>query len=147
MYGDTKEPESALGQPEAMVRPGSSPYPTAPGWCIGPRAASRDARKHSTPGFCESSNIDWFQPTTPAGPLPRALSSTLTNTQWLEKIYTLTRPSSGTTSVSGMFYGYVQQLMGTSLLARPDKTWSIGEGNGKPLQYSCLKDSMNSMKR
>ena len=28
-----------------------------------------------------------------------------------------------------------------------DKTWSTGEGNGKPLQYSCLEDPMNSMKR
>ena len=27
-----------------------------------------------------------------------------------------------------------------------DKTWSIGEGNGKPLQYSCLENPMNSMK-
>ena len=27
------------------------------------------------------------------------------------------------------------------------KTWSTGEGNGKPLQYSCLKNPMNSMKR
>ena len=25
--------------------------------------------------------------------------------------------------------------------------WSTGEGNGKPLQYSCLKNPMNSMKR
>ena len=25
--------------------------------------------------------------------------------------------------------------------------WSIGEGNGKPLQYSCLENPMNSMKR
>ena len=25
--------------------------------------------------------------------------------------------------------------------------WSTGEGNGKPLQYSCLENSMNSMKR
>ena len=24
---------------------------------------------------------------------------------------------------------------------------STGEGNGKPLQYSCLENSMNSMKR
>ena len=79
--------------------------------------------------------------------MPRALSSTLTNTQWLEKVYTIMRTSSGTTSVSGMSYGYVQQLMGMSLLARPEKTWSIGEGNGKPLQYPCLEDSMNSMKR
>ena len=28
-----------------------------------------------------------------------------------------------------------------------DKTSSIEEGNGKPLQYSCLEDPMNSMKR
>ena len=28
-----------------------------------------------------------------------------------------------------------------------DKTWSTGEGNGKPLQFSCLENPMNSMKR
>ena len=28
-----------------------------------------------------------------------------------------------------------------------EKTWSTGEGNGKPLQYSCPDNSMNSMKR
>ena len=28
-----------------------------------------------------------------------------------------------------------------------DKMWSIGEGNGKPLQYSCLEDPMTSMER
>ena len=28
-----------------------------------------------------------------------------------------------------------------------DKTWSTGEGNDKPLQYSCLANPMNSMKR
>ena len=28
-----------------------------------------------------------------------------------------------------------------------DKTWSTGEENGKPLQYSCLKNHMNCMKR
>ena len=28
-----------------------------------------------------------------------------------------------------------------------DKTWSIGERNSKPLQYSCLENPMNSMKR
>ena len=27
------------------------------------------------------------------------------------------------------------------------KTWSTGEGNGKALQYSCLENPMNSMKR
>ena len=28
-----------------------------------------------------------------------------------------------------------------------DKMWSTGEGNGKPLQYSCLENPMNSMKK
>ena len=28
-----------------------------------------------------------------------------------------------------------------------DRMWSTGEGNGKPLQYSCLEIPMNSMKR
>ena len=28
-----------------------------------------------------------------------------------------------------------------------DRMWSTGEGNGKPLRYSCLENPMNSMKR
>ena len=28
-----------------------------------------------------------------------------------------------------------------------DETWSTGEGNGKPLEYSCLENPMNNMKR
>ena len=28
-----------------------------------------------------------------------------------------------------------------------DKMWSTGERNGKPLQYSCLENPMNSMKK
>ena len=30
---------------------------------------------------------------------------------------------------------------------RSDRMWPTGEGNGKPLQYSCLENPMNSMKR
>ena len=33
------------------------------------------------------------------------------------------------------------------MMESSDKTWSIGEGNGKPLQYSCLENPMNNMKR
>ena len=33
------------------------------------------------------------------------------------------------------------------MVQRSDKTWSTGDGNGKPLQYSCLENPMNSMKR
>ena len=28
-----------------------------------------------------------------------------------------------------------------------DRMWSTGEGSGTPLQYSCLENPMNSMKR
>ena len=30
---------------------------------------------------------------------------------------------------------------------RSERMWSTGEGNGKPLQYSCLENPMNSMRR
>ena len=36
---------------------------------------------------------------------------------------------------------------GQVMVESPDKMWSTGEGNGKPLQYSCLENPMNSMKR
>ena len=36
---------------------------------------------------------------------------------------------------------------GWVMVESPDKMWSTGEGNGKPLQYSCLENPMNSMKR
>ena len=32
-------------------------------------------------------------------------------------------------------------------MERSDRMWSTGEGNGKPLQYSCLENPINSMKR
>ena len=33
------------------------------------------------------------------------------------------------------------------MMERSDRMWSTGEGNGKPLQYPCLENPMNSMKR
>ena len=36
---------------------------------------------------------------------------------------------------------------GRVLVERSDRMWSTGEGNGKPLQYSCLENPMKSMKR
>ena len=33
------------------------------------------------------------------------------------------------------------------MVERSDRIWSTGEGNGKPLQYSCLENPMNGMKR
>ena len=36
---------------------------------------------------------------------------------------------------------------GRVIVERFDRMWSTGEGNDKPLQYSCLENPMNSMKR
>ena len=36
---------------------------------------------------------------------------------------------------------------GRVLVEKSDKMLSTREGNGKPLQYSCLENPMNSMKR
>ena len=42
-------------------------------------------------------------------------------------------------------HGAIQD--GRAMVERSDRMWFIGEGNGKPLQYSCLENPMNSMKR
>ena len=36
---------------------------------------------------------------------------------------------------------------GCVMVESSDKMWPTGEGNGKPLQYSCLENPINSMKR
>ena len=36
---------------------------------------------------------------------------------------------------------------GWVMVERSDRMWSTGEGNDKPLQYSCLENPMNSIKR
>ena len=36
---------------------------------------------------------------------------------------------------------------GPVIVERSYRMWSTGEENGKPLQYSCLENPMNSMKR
>ena len=36
---------------------------------------------------------------------------------------------------------------GWVMVERSDRMWSTGGGNGKPLQYSCLENPMNSVKR
>ena len=36
---------------------------------------------------------------------------------------------------------------GWVMVESSDNTWSTGEGNGKPLRYSCLEKPMNNMKK
>ena len=44
-----------------------------------------------------------------------------------------------------MPYGATQD--GQVMVERSHRMWSTGERNGKPLQYSCLENPMNNMKR
>ena len=41
----------------------------------------------------------------------------------------------------------VSKQDGWVMVESSDKMWSTGEGNVKPLQYSCLENPMNRMKR
>ena len=53
-------------------------------------------------------------------------------------------------SIFRCLYLSFSPLLFTSLLFTAickDRMWSTREGNGKPLQYSCLENHMNSMKR
>ena len=36
---------------------------------------------------------------------------------------------------------------GRVMVENSEKTWSTGDGNGKPFQYSCLENSMITIKR
>ena len=46
--------------------------------------------------------------------------------------------------LSHAMWGHPRQRV---IVERSDRMWSTGEGNGKPLQYSCLENPMNCMKR
>ena len=63
----------------------------------------------------------------------------------------LTNLITGATALSNSVKLWAVPCRGTQdghiMMERSDKTWSTGEGNGKPLQYSCLEKPMSSMKR
>ena len=51
---------------------------------------------------------------------------------------------SNSMELSHALWGHPKQA---GMVERSDTMWSTGEENGKPLQYSCLENPMNSMKR
>ena len=57
--------------------------------------------------------------------------------------HTRTTALSNSMKLSHALWGHPRRVM----VERSDRMWSTGEGNGKPLQYSCLENPMNSMKR
>ena len=44
-------------------------------------------------------------------------------------------------------HAYEASQEGQVMMEMSDRMWSTGEGNGKLLQYSCLENPMNNMKR
>ena len=59
-------------------------------------------------------------------------------------LLTRTTALSNSVKVSHAVWGHPY---GRVMVERSDKMWSTGEGNGKPLQCSCLENPMNIMKR
>ena len=67
------------------------------------------------------------------------------NHRKITKLITWTTALSSSMKLQAMLCRATQD--GWVMVESSDKTWSSGEGNGKPLQHSCLENPMNSMKR
>ena len=67
------------------------------------------------------------------------------NHRKLTKLITWTTALSNSMKLSAMPCRATQD--GQVMVETSDNTCPTGEGNGKPLQYSCLHNPMNSMKR
>ena len=73
------------------------------------------------------------------------LSIDLCNHRKLIKLITWTTALSKSMKLCTMLCRDTQDAQ--VMVESSDKMWSTGEGNGKPLHYSCLVNLMNSMKR
>ena len=60
--------------------------------------------------------------------------------------YNYTRTTALFTSMK-LSHAHGATQYGRVMVEKSDRMWSTGDGNGKPLQYSCLENPMNSMKR
>ena len=67
------------------------------------------------------------------------------NHRKLIKLITWTTALSTSMKLWAMLYGATEDRW--IMAENCNKKWSTGEGNGKPLQYSCLENLINSMKR
>ena len=109
----------------------------------------------STPGFPAHQNKNQFPPqsVSPIRKLPYAScpypsvgrQDENNNHRKLTKLITWTTSLSNSMKLWAMPCRATQD--GRVMVESSDKTWSTRERNGKPLQYSCLENPMNSMKR
>ena len=75
----------------------------------------------------------------------RAQTDWKPQSQKLTNLITLTTALSNSVKLWAMPCRTTQH--GQVMVESSDKTWSTGEGNGKPLQYSSLENPIKSMKR
>ena len=61
-------------------------------------------------------------------------------------VFTITRTTALSNSMKPS-HAHAATRDGRIMVERSDRMWSTGEGNSKPLQYSCLENPMNSVKR
>ena len=70
--------------------------------------------------------------------------------QWVSSLHQKNWLITWTTALSNSMKLWAMLCRATQdgwvMVESSDKMWSTGEGNGKPLQYSCLENPMNSMK-
>ena len=66
------------------------------------------------------------------------------NHRKLVNLITRTTALTNTVNLSHAMWGHPRRV---GHGGESDRMWSTGKGNGKPLQYSCLENPMNSMKR
>ena len=71
------------------------------------------------------------------------VSNTVNSHRKLANLIIWTTALSNSIKLSHAMWGQDGRVM----VERSDSMWSTGEGNGKPLQYSCLENPMNSMKK
>ena len=62
-------------------------------------------------------------------------------------LITWTTALSNSVKLSHAMWGHPRRMGHGVMVERCDRMCSTGEGNGKPLQYSCLENPVNSMKR
>ena len=88
----------------------------------------------------------------PSGSFHKPLSLSLRGqTEWKPQSQKLTKLITWITALTNSMKWRAMLCQATQdgrvVLERSDTTWSAGEGNGKPLEYCCLENPMNSMKR
>ena len=98
--------------------------------------------------------ISWLQSPSAVILEPRKIKSKVRETQvqgkrnhnhrQLANLITWTTALSNSMKLSHAVWGHPRQAGHGGDV---DTMWSTGEGNGKPLQYSCLENPINSMKR